>query len=208
MKINNRVGEKHFTNEGYEIQIVDYINRHTVLIKFVDVPDYLVWVTAQNVSNGEIKNPFHKSVYGVGYYGCGSYSARVNNIKTPQYIKWFSMFNRCYDVNYQKDNPRYIGCTVSDEFHNYQNFAKWYDKKIYPCSYKLELDKDLLVEGNKTYSPSTCCFLPKELNAALNSKRNDREFMTVLYNKYKSEVPFYIKEKLFKLINTPKRSEQ
>lgn len=28
-----------------------------------------------------------------------------------------------------------------------------------------ELDKDILVKGNKVYSPETCCFVPKEVNS-------------------------------------------
>lgn len=50
--------------------------------------------------------------------------ARINGIKTEEYIKWFSMFNRCFDEKYQEKQPTYIGCSVSEEFWNFQNFAK------------------------------------------------------------------------------------
>lgn len=138
------IGNRYKTNEGYEVEIIDYVDRHHVLIKFADYPDLQIWSTLQNITKGQIKNPFHKSIYGIGYYGVGPYTARVNNIKTEAYIKWFSMFTRCYNEDYQEYFPAYKGCSVSEEFWNFQNFAKWYDTKKYICNYPLELDKDLL----------------------------------------------------------------
>lgn len=138
-------------------------------------------------------------MYGIGYYGDGKYTARINGIKTEEYIKWFSMFNRCYDEKYQKKQPTYIGCSVAEEFWNFQNFAEWYNKKKYVCNYQLELDKDLLYEGNKIYSPSKCCLLPKEINNAINYHRHDIKFMSKLYQKYKNEIPYYLRMELYKL---------
>ena len=91
------IGERFVTNEGYNIQIIDYVDTKNVLIKFVDRPEIQIWSTLQNIKKGQIKNPLHKSVYNHGYYGIGKYTARKNNIKTEEYIKWFSMFVRCYD---------------------------------------------------------------------------------------------------------------
>lgn len=205
MEINNRTGYTYKTNEGLDVQIIDYIDRHNVLIKFVERPDYQVWSTMQNIKNGQIKYPYLRTLYGIGYYGDGMYTARLNNVKTPQYVKWFSMFSRCYDDKYHEKQPKYIGCSVSEEFHNYQNFAQWYDKRIYACKYKLELDKDLIVEGNKIYSPSNCCFLPKEINNVLNYKRHDKEYMTRIYTKYKDDIPYYIRDILLDLTTYKRR---
>lgn len=193
------IGETYITNEGYEIQIIDYIDRSNVLIKFIKFPDYQVWSTMQNIRNGQIKNPYHKSVYNRGFYGVGRHKARNNNIKTEQYVKWFSMFDRCYNPKVHEKMPEYIDCEVSDEFCNFQNFAEWYDRKIYTSNYKLELDKDLLVRWNKIYSPRTCCFIPKEINNNLNYTRDNKEYMNYLYQKYKKELPDYIVRKLYAL---------
>ena len=192
------IGKQYTTNEGYLVEIIDYLGRKQVLIKFIDNPDCQIWSTIQNLEKGQLKFPYHKSVYNIGYYGEGKYTARVNNIKTPQYIKWFSMFCRCYDEKYQEKEPSYIGCCVDESFHNFQNFAKWYDEKIYECKYPLELDKDLLYEGNKVYSPSTCCFLPKEINNALKYKRKDYQYMKQLYDKYKNDLPYLLRLELYK----------
>ena len=193
------IGNTYKTNEGYPVKIIDYVDTKNVLVKFVDRPDVQIWSSLQNIKNGQIKNPYHKSVYNKGFYGIGNYTARKNNTKTEEYVKWFSMFVRCYDEKYHERLPTYIGCEVSDEFCNFQNFANWYNHYKYPCKYPLEIDKDLLYEGNKIYSPSTCCLIPKEINATLNSKRHDKDVMRYLYKKYKSDIPYYISKELFDL---------
>lgn len=199
MNLKNTTGQKYTTNEGYEVVVIDYIDKNTVLAKFVDIPDYHIWTNSTNLRNGQIKNPYHKTVFGIGYYGVGNFAARKNTVKTEEYIKWFSMFNRCYNEKVHMQLPQYKGCSVAEEFHSFQNFAEWYRKKIYPSEYKLELDKDLLIDGNKIYSPSACCFLPKEINTTLNTKRKDKDRMRELYLKYRKCVPPYIKEKLLEL---------
>ena len=67
------------------------------------------------------------------------------------------------------------------------------------CKYPLEIDKDLLYEGNKIYSPETCCLIPKEINTTLNSKRHDKNTMSYLYEKYELDVPYYIRSELYNL---------
>lgn len=193
------IGNIYTTNEGYKIKILDYIDRHNVLIEFENFPNLQIWSTMQNIRKGQIKNQYHKSVYGMGFYGVGLHKARINNKKTEQYIKWFSMFERCYNVEIHKREPQYINCEVSNEFCNFQNFANWYDKKIYKSTYELELDKDLLIKGNKVYKPDACCFIPKEINTNLNRKRDDKEYMKYLYEKYRYELPYYISRKLYAL---------
>lgn len=193
------IGNKYLTNEGYEVVIIDYIDRHHVLIKFVSRPELQLWSTIQNIKRGQIKNPYHKTVYGIGYYGNGVYHARNNNIKTEEYIKWSSMFTRCYNEQYQKRQPTYIGCSVAEDFWNFQNFAEWYNKKKYKCNYPLELDKDLLYENNKIYAPNKCCLLPKEINSGINYQRHNTNYMNKLYLKYKNELPYYLRMELYKL---------
>lgn len=199
VNFREKIGEIFVTNEGYKIQIIDYLDTKNVLIKFVGRPEIQIWSTMQNIKNGQIKNPYHKSVYGKGYYGIGRYTARKNSVKTKEYIKWFSMFVRCYDEQYQSKQPTYIGCSVSDEFCNFQNFAEWYSHYVYPCKYPLEIDKDFLYEGNKIYSPSTCCLIPKEINNTINKHRHNVKIMSKLYDKYKNEIPYYLRTELYKL---------
>ena len=83
------------------------------------------------------------------------------------------MFERCYSKKFHRINPTYVGCTVSEEFKDYSKWREWYDN----CQYKhdgWQLDKDLLVKGNKIYSEDSCVFLPKEINSVLTKSTASR----------------------------------
>jgi len=79
----------------------------------------------------KLKNPYNRSVFSVGYLCDGENRTKANGKLTEKYTKWYSMIRRCYSENYQKDKPSYIECTAIEEWHNFQNFCKWYDKNYY-----------------------------------------------------------------------------
>ena len=71
---------------------------------------------------------------------------------------------RCYSPKFQTGESVYIGCTVCQEWLNFSIFESWVLQQDHEgCS----LDKDLLCQGNKIYSPATCIFVPQALNALL-----------------------------------------
>jgi hypothetical protein len=75
------------------------------------------------------------------------------------------MLQRGYDKRYKEKNPTYINCSVSSFWHNFQNFARWYEENWKPwMDTTWHLDKDILFKGNKIYSPETCCLVPREIN--------------------------------------------
>lgn len=87
------------------------------------------------------------------------------------YRIWNNMLVRCYDDKYHLKYPTYIGCSVCDEWLLFSKFKEWFDKN-YIEGYAL--DKDILCKGNKVYSPTTCCFVPNEINALLIKHDNKR----------------------------------
>jgi hypothetical protein len=111
-----------------------------------------------------------KLVYGVGINDL-SEKVYVNGSIIPLYGCWNNMLKRCYELKYRITHPTYIGCIVCDEWLVLSKFKKWFD-----VNYKegLELDKDILVQGNKIYSPDTCCFVPKYLNRLLTDSGSSR----------------------------------
>ena len=125
-------------------------------------------VTAGQARSGSILNPLSKTVMGIGYMGEGKYQSRYGNTtkKTPQYRAWENMMSRCYypkASRYEAYGGR--GVKVCEEWHNFQNFAHWFDLN---WSEGCDLDKDILGDG-KMYSPTVCRYIPQALNKALNT---------------------------------------
>lgn len=130
-------------------------------------------------------------IHGVGIVGEGKYSAGAGtkNIHTKQYTTWYSMLRRCYDEKEHKINPCYKECKVCDEWLNLQVFGEWFDKN-YIEGY--QLDKDLLVKGNKIYSPETCCFIPQEINLLLVNRKRSRGKYPIGVSKDKTKMSAHI----------------
>lgn len=115
-----------------------------------------------------------RKVYGVGvndYNGVVS----VGNNKIKSYQIWKDMLKRCYDKKYQEKQPTYADCTVCEDWLKFGKFKEWFDAN-YPQhleeqGIRLELDKDILVIGNKVYSPDACCFIPQRTNRFMANKQ-------------------------------------
>lgn len=123
---------------------------------------------------GHIKCPYEPRVCGHGYIGEGKYTSSNNHKESKSYIKWHSMLNRCYGKGEKRD-VTYIDCEVCDEWLNFQNFAKWFDENYYEIpNERMCLDKDILIKGNKTYSPDACVFAPEKINILFNKNNKLR----------------------------------
>ena len=115
----------------------------------------------------------HKLILGVGFNSKRKHIARANGRNTKVYQTWRNMLSRCYDKDFQKQQPTYLDCTVADEWHDFQNFADWIESHEYAfCGY--ELDKDVLIPNNKIYSEATCVLLPRDINALFNNRSRYR----------------------------------
>lgn len=111
--------------------------------------------------------------HGVGYNSKGKHKVVVDGKVTAIYHVWRNMIRRCYDPKTQSKRVTYIGCSVDERWHDYQDFAEWCYSHEY-CGMGYELDKDLLTPENKIYSPDTCCFVPQEVNLLLNNNSRAR----------------------------------
>ena len=164
-----KIGTKYNTKQGYCATIIDgsdkkgccTIELNGLILENVDVA---------TLTRGTVKNPMHPTLHKVGFIGIGDYSSKGTNGKfTKAYTLWSDLIKRCYSPKSLKRDKAYKDVVVCEEWHNFQNFAKWfYASTDYVEGY--HIDKDLLSKGNKVYSPNTCCFLPKELNIFLTNK--------------------------------------
>ena len=167
----SHIGEVHRTKENlgsYSCKIIDGSNKPGYCT--IQIGNYIAERTFNNVKKGKIKSPYHPSVYNTGYLGGGCYSCTKD---AKVYKTWSGMLERCYDPKLHKKYPTYNGITVCKEWHNFQNFAKWfYEESNYQEGW--HLDKDLLSKkDNKKYSPKTCIFIPQALNSFMTNTKLD-----------------------------------
>ena len=160
-----RIGEIGHNNFGSKMEIIKYNNYHNIDVYF---PEY-DWIyknaTYQQFKNGEMSCPYEPRTYGVGYLGEGKYKSKENGKMTYHYDVWTRMLERC-SKEFQEKNPTYKGCEVCDEWLNMQVFTEWYYKNRYEVNGEtMEIDKDILIPGNRLYSPETCCIVPSKVNS-------------------------------------------
>ena len=158
-------------NSG-DFKIVKYNDAHNVEIRFLKT-GFEMTVELGNIRKGEVKDPHSPSVRGVGIIGA-KYPSKINGVHTKEYGLWRRMLSRCYDDAFKKKQPTYIGCEVSDKFKSYEYFYEWCNEQIGFNNKDWQLDKDLLIKGNKVYSESTCVFIPREINQILVKREASR----------------------------------
>mgnify|MGYP003605100737 CR=1 FL=1 len=107
------------------------------------------------------------SGYGKGFIGLGKYNPSVHK---KERSLWGGLMERCFSEAYHKAKPTYKDVTVCTDWINFQSFAAWCESQEFfnakdDSGKAYQLDKDVLVKGNKVYSPETCCFIPSQINS-------------------------------------------
>ena len=155
-----------------DFEIIEYFNTSKVKIRFINT-GYTTYTCLGVIIRGTIKDKLKPTVYGVGYLGEGTCKAALDGGKTKTYSVWVNMLVRCYCTEYQEKYPCYKDCTVVEEWHSFQNFAKWYEEN-YVEGY--HLDKDIKIEGNRIYGPDTCMLVSRQDN---NEKAKAKHYKVV-----------------------------
>lgn len=182
----DRTGEVNYNTQGLKMWIKEYR-----LYKDIDVEFENGWIARNRrydeFLSKEIKNPYYPSVYNIGYLGEGEYIGLSENKQQNKCgTIWRDMLRRCYADESKKKRPTYIGCSVYKEWHNAQNFFKWFKENYYEIrNEQMCLDKDILIKGNKIYSPDTCVFVPQFINKLFITSNKNRGscVIGVTYNK-------------------------
>lgn len=177
------VGTIHEVSFGQRIKIIEILKSKRK-IKFLDEYGYETIVYNTTILRKTVKNPYYKSIYGIGFIGIGKYNTNHNSYHT-----WYNMLRRAYSYDWKIKNPTYENVTVCEEWLNFQNFAKWYEEN-YPHhikGIKFTIDKDLLQQEKdiKIYKIDTCIFLPSKINSflAINNRNNTSGFVGVYYSR-------------------------
>ncbi len=121
-----------------------------------------------------MKNKIKPTVAGVGFNDVDfPIMVNINGVRqrNPYYKSWHSMLIRCYNPSTQEKQVTYKGCTVCDDWLYLSNFKRWMEQQDWKGK---QLDKDLLVGGNKVYSPETCLFITSPVNKVLTLRGRGR----------------------------------
>ena len=175
--IKMHLNEEKLNNQGSLMKIVEYIDNRNIIVEFQDDYKFRVHNNYGNFQSGSIKNPFYPSVYGVGITG-NKYPRSINCKMTKEYDTWIHILQRCFDNKLKEKQPSYIDKECCDEWlyypnfyewlHSQTNFDKWYNGK------RWAIDKDILVKGNKVYSPDACCLIPQNVNCLFLKREAER----------------------------------
>lgn len=191
---NERLGQTNYNNKGTLMKIVEYQNSHNVIVEFQDNWKRKIHTRYQCFRDGDVNNPYDKTVCNIGITGdiC---PITVNGKNTKEYNTWQNVIYRSFDEKIKKEYPTYENVTCCDEWLYYPNFYEWlhkqenFDKWCNGDGWAI--DKDILVKGNKVYSPETCCLVPQNVNSLFASLTNRNEGLIGIRkygNKYIVEV--------------------
>lgn len=161
-QINDRLGTEVTNKYGTKAKIIEYINATEITIEYENgIKQKTTW--RDFYITKEFHSPFCKTVCGVGYFGEGVYEH-----SHPSKNMWVQMIHRVYSDKKLKVKPTYQGCSVSVEWHNFQNFARWYDENYYEVNgCQMHIDKDIFVKNNKIYAPDKCLIVPHTINSVI-----------------------------------------
>lgn len=177
-KKDDRVGETNYNNQGCLMKIIKYIDYRNVIVQFQDEHKFEAHTRYDHFISGVVKNPYFPFIYDVGMIGV-KYPAKINQKITKEYDTWRSMLRRCFDKSFKERCPAYKDVTCCNEWLCFENFYEWLHKQENFDKWSNEkgwnVDKDILVKGNKIYSPETCSLVPDYVNNLFSKGGNDNK---------------------------------
>lgn len=172
-----RIGYIFINKQGSTFKVIEYINTRNVLVEAQDKFKFKKWTTWSNISTLNVKNPYHPDVFGAGITG-NQIPIIENGKPTKEYNTWHHMLRRCFDEKWKIEYPYYKDVTCCEEWLYYPNFYNWLhgqeNFEKWKSITKSALDKDILLKGNKLYSPDRCFLVTQRVNSLFTNRRNYR----------------------------------
>jgi len=170
----DHTGENYISNEGCRFIVIECLGTGKNTIQFEN--GYIKKnVSYKSISTGSVKNRYKGTTYNFGYIGEGIHESSIDGKDTKKYKTWTGIIQRVKSDLTHSRQPTYKGISVCKEWECFQNFGDWYDDNFKDYMDKWHLDKDILVRGNRHYSPSTCCLVPVAINSLFTFKKPKRE---------------------------------
>lgn len=162
------IGAKFKNRQGSTFTLVRHEGGPFWTVRFES--GYETVAKTQNIVYGKVKDYLRPSVYGVGYIGSGMRipTRESGDVVRKHYDLWANMLKRTTQERGYED------VTVHPAWHNFTTFNSeittlegYSDWLLDSAGY--HLDKDL--SGSRTYSKSTCRFIPASDNLSDASNR-------------------------------------
>lgn len=177
IKTGNRLGEENLNHQGCLMKIIEYNRVDDIVVEFQDEHKGRIHTQYQSFIRGNVKNPYYPMVLSVGMIG-SKYPAKINNKETEEYQAWKGMIYRCFDEKTKEKQPTYKNVSCCKDWLLFENFYEWlHSQENFENLYnqtKWNVDKDIIIKGNKVYSPDTCCLVPNNVNSLFIKKDNYR----------------------------------
>lgn len=174
---NDRIGKTVINYQGCEMTIIKYDDANHMTVEFNDAFHTKKKACWDHFIQGRIKNPNLPTIYGIGITG-DIIPITVNKKKIKEYTTWVGMIARCTRDNSKNRSKTYHDCQVCDEWLYFPNFYNWIILQPNYQKWKNEsgwhIDKDIIIKGNKIYSPETCCLVPHYVNTIFKSTEQRR----------------------------------
>lgn len=95
--------------------------------------------------------------------------------RCPYHKTWVNILTRSYNPKEHLRHKSYSDCETCEEWHLFSNFKNWMEQQDWQGK---DIDKDILVVGNKVYSPDTCVFVHSKVNSFILDRASARgEYM-------------------------------
>lgn len=113
-------------------------------------------------------------------YNLDGSTRKVFDFRCPYYAMWVEMLRRCYSESFAKENPTYVNVEVCSTWvKSFVAFRNWCITKELELDFKvgdgtLYLDKDIITQGSKIYSPDACTFVTRDVNNLFLLRSNAR----------------------------------
>ncbi len=137
---------------------------NTYLVRFYST-GYVTAVGVGSLGAGRVQDHYTKTKFGKGFIG----KCHVGN-PPKSHAVWDSMMQRCYDPETHIKQHTYEKCSVHPDWCDRRKFiqgikripgyAQWSRGTV-----RMDLDKDIRIEGNTEYSEDACSFVVHQENA-------------------------------------------
>ena len=160
------------TNNYGNVEVIEYLDSYNITVKFLNTGSVKT-TTSSALKTGILKDSEVHDTHKHGIMDIPKSVGRGDKCD-PLYRTWNGMMQRCYNPKHKESNTTYEDCVSSETFRYFSKFKSWYYSQIGCDQVGWNLDKDILVKGNKVYSEATCCIVPVEINCAVTNNKKVR----------------------------------